>query len=87
MTIMEAVATGLPIQRKGWGYWMDLSKGSICVSKEDLDADDWVVKKEPSRVYILYRKNMIWRAAETLEQAMSGMQEGDHLQIFQEVQS
>jgi len=44
MTLQEAVATGLPFKRLNHDEWYKPDDVNFSFSKEDLLADDWVVK-------------------------------------------
>jgi hypothetical protein len=51
MKLHQALATGKPIKRKKWEYWITpMSAGTI--TTEALFADDWEVKEEPRVVYM-----------------------------------
>ena len=49
MTLAEALKTGKPIRRPGWGYYIQLCNNytkSETLRYEDLLADDWELQKE-----------------------------------------
>ena len=47
MSLADALHTGRPFKRAREMNWRNCQDGTICVTPEDLLADDWIIKPAP----------------------------------------
>jgi hypothetical protein len=52
MSLSDAIQTGRPIKRANESQWRNVQDGTICVTPEDLLADDWIFKSAPLELEI-----------------------------------
>lgn len=77
MSLSDALQTGRPFKRARDTNWRNSQDGTICVTPEDILADDWIIKPAPLEltIYIspdqskisLQPENIHWDKREMIE--------------------